>query len=412
MSLEVTKFAVSWASTYSLYDVLIANSFMQDWALQHRPVISRGTESHWLYAGHNYLEPDGLPVICQLNHERMYLRKDVQKRHVDVRCLRGDCGATCEIKRFETEKTTVLGRRQLVKVMFDPKLRFPDVTWKPGASGKAVVIRNPAMSLSTTQMSQRNALDAASTSSTSATLAQQWETKPSTFSLLPADVPSIVVDSPPALDNVRPKTFDLPPIHADKPSSATGPVQQAGQRSIQPIKKFDLPPIHADMSSSTTGLVQPAGQRKIRPIKFELPPIHADKPPQPAQLAGQSNPHTTTHRQPPIQLHLDVSQPPPPPDSPSPSPSPTHAPAPVPNPTRFTIKLPPRAGRRKTAKPAPALTPQRSYSSQEESGRPTRSLPVTGQKRRNEESESESSTSQLSQSSKGPKRQDTGHARR
>ena len=371
MTSALINFALSWVSTHSDYDVLAATAFESEWAAKHRPVISTGTKTHWLYAGHNYLEPHGLPVVCPVGHERMYLRRQVHKKHVDIKCVRQGCGATGEFKRFDTDKATVLGRKGLVKVAFEPKNRFQHVKWdqnseneeqdNAAATGSTIPKPNAAATGSTipksitsvTQIGQHKALDARPETVVSATSTAHRTTTFATQEERWAITPS---QSPPI------PTFQLPPVRGD----------------IIPDIKFELPPIHADLPSGTIA-------------QHQLP--------------------ATTRRQPPIQLQVDVQPPPPPPDSPSPSPSSTHGSASIPNPTRFTIKLPPRAGKRRTAQPAPALT-QRSYSSQEESARPTQSLPVRGQKRRNEESESESSTSQLSQSSKGPKRQDTGHARR
>lgn len=113
---------MTWTTTRSDYDHLVARCFRDDWASVHRPVISRGPEDHTLYIGHNYLEPDGVPILCLNGHEYGRLVPHVQPNKVVVVCK--ECKAKCDVPLVEENKQTELGRRNLVKIAFGAQKQF------------------------------------------------------------------------------------------------------------------------------------------------------------------------------------------------------------------------------------------------------------------------------------------------
>ena len=112
---KVGQFAVEWAQTHSDYDNLVARAFDPKWASKHRPVISRN-RVHTLYTGYLVTQPDGMLIICPYDCGVENLLHTVKGHIARLRCLA--CNSTCNILRVPEDRSTVLGRQEIVKVEF------------------------------------------------------------------------------------------------------------------------------------------------------------------------------------------------------------------------------------------------------------------------------------------------------
>lgn len=153
---NVIDFAISWASTGSDYDALIAKAFPPDWAAVHRPVISRGLEDHTLYIAQSHLEPNGLPILCHLGHDFGRLAPHPQSR-IKVIIVCKECGSKCETPRVDANGQTVLGHCNLVKVPLEENLnKRTEVQWirskskTQKTSSEGIMGQTPSQSLQRT----------------------------------------------------------------------------------------------------------------------------------------------------------------------------------------------------------------------------------------------------------------------
>ena len=372
MALDIKKFAVSWACTYSDYDVLIANSFNAAWAWQHRPVLSRGLTSHWLYSGHNYLEPEGLPVACYMQHPRMYLQKNVQKDTVSFKCLYNQCGVVGEIDRFETSRATLLGRTQIVKVAFDPKSRFPRIRW----TGQPLVPRVAESDPTPLPVVNASLIKSSPPPPPAVPV-------PKAFKLPFVPATSLSEPNPPPVPSEQvPEVFKLPALRATSPAKSKPPSLSA-EPEVNVIQPPILPPTSSSRPKPST---VPA--KRVAEI-FKLPYV----PPELLPSSSRGRHTTRSEAPPPLIKEPDIvsqqkgpSRPQSPPNSPTPPPIASE---------RLTIIIP---ARQHMTPPAPTLT-QWSHSYPQQTAAP--SQPVKSKKRRNDGSESESNTSRARSQSKG-----------
>ena len=118
-----------WIQTPSDYDFLVAATMSADWAHRHKPVISRrcADQIHTLYSKFSFEQPGGEIVLC---HRRcgqpLKSRLDVKTNKVAILCP--GCGSKCKVPKVVSDRTTVLGRRGIVKSAY-PQTQFP-TEWK------------------------------------------------------------------------------------------------------------------------------------------------------------------------------------------------------------------------------------------------------------------------------------------
>lgn len=92
----VVKFASKWIQTPSGLNVIAPLSFDATWARRHRPVLSIGQETHWLYTGYHVTEPHGKLVRCHQNCGVENQRYTARKKLVNVTCSNCQSRSTFE----------------------------------------------------------------------------------------------------------------------------------------------------------------------------------------------------------------------------------------------------------------------------------------------------------------------------
>jgi hypothetical protein len=143
----LSDFVTLWVTTTSDYDMLIARTMSDDWAREHRPVLSR-KGVHTLYTGFTITEPNGGLVRCHQGCGNENRSHHVVRNTVVVSC-RG-CNSSCIIEKVGIDSSTTLGGRSLVKTRYPPTL--VPAQWRlddPSTQAKRSTIRQaptPAVS--------------------------------------------------------------------------------------------------------------------------------------------------------------------------------------------------------------------------------------------------------------------------
>ena len=165
-------FIAHWVQTPSDYEFIIAKTISKDWAKKHMPVLSRHghdptrytvfnpwacevpvpmipqdkrdeQDDHILYTKFNIGQPVGKIVLCHL-----MCGQEIENRQgkLYIRLICKGCGSRCSIGQFKTDRTMVLGRRELVAVKY-PQDQHP-AEWKLPKEGNPKV---SSLRLSATQ---------------------------------------------------------------------------------------------------------------------------------------------------------------------------------------------------------------------------------------------------------------------
>lgn len=131
VALPLVNFCTRWVQSPSGFDFLVASTMPTDWVEVHKPVLSTRKMGHSLYTRFSFAEPFGKTVLCH----RMCtgpLRAKAGKTNAKITCM--TCGSTCSVQKVTTDRTTMLGRQSMVKVVY-PQEQYP-TEWKlpnPGA---------------------------------------------------------------------------------------------------------------------------------------------------------------------------------------------------------------------------------------------------------------------------------------
>ena len=143
-------FIAHWVQTPSDYEFIIAKTISKDWAKKHMPVLSRHghdptrytvfnpwacevpvpmipqdkrdeQDDHILYTKFNIGQPVGKIVLCHL-----MCGQEIENRQgkLYIRLICKGCGSRCSIGQFKTDRTMVLGRRELVAVKYPQDLHI------------------------------------------------------------------------------------------------------------------------------------------------------------------------------------------------------------------------------------------------------------------------------------------------
>lgn len=121
----VVEFAARWVQSPSSYDQIVAATIPREWALAHRPVISRSGGEHALYKQFLLTEPKGMIVRCHMNCAQECKIKSVDGKRWRFICR--VCNSRATIEKDFCNTTTPLGRNFIVKTPY-PELQHP-VTW-------------------------------------------------------------------------------------------------------------------------------------------------------------------------------------------------------------------------------------------------------------------------------------------
>jgi hypothetical protein len=117
----ITGFLMHWVKTHSDFDTSIAVTMTPEWIREYRPVLSQRDDGHVLYSMWSYGKPKGMVVICH----RM-CRQNIKFKASGgfVRHTCQGCNSVCFTPEFLTDRTTVLGRRVILKTAF-PQEQYP-----------------------------------------------------------------------------------------------------------------------------------------------------------------------------------------------------------------------------------------------------------------------------------------------
>lgn len=122
----IAEFAARWAQSFSEYDSIFASLIPNDWAKAHKPVLSRADGSHTLYTKFDVTHPGGKLVLCHIRCEHP-LRSHLRGKIVIQECTK--CGAKCHTPFIPTDRFTILGSREMIKVPF-PEEIYPAHWWE------------------------------------------------------------------------------------------------------------------------------------------------------------------------------------------------------------------------------------------------------------------------------------------
>ena len=120
----VAEFLMAWIQTSSDYDTLFAKVLCDDWAREHKPVLSTGPNSHTLYTGYDPTEPGGLLALCHWGCGRENQSVSSSGPRLDIKINCRECRSNCTFPRPKKDQSTALGSRSLVKTPY-PQGQLP-----------------------------------------------------------------------------------------------------------------------------------------------------------------------------------------------------------------------------------------------------------------------------------------------
>jgi len=123
-----------WAQSSGDYRTLIHNTMKPEWAMAHRPVLSRQGQ-HTLYTKWTMSEPRGMLVVCHLGCGDILTMK-YQGQGVRFICRK--CNSRCYTGFYPSDTSTILGKKGFVETTF-PQERYRtewklEETWKAAAA--------------------------------------------------------------------------------------------------------------------------------------------------------------------------------------------------------------------------------------------------------------------------------------
>ena len=252
VTLTITNFATRWVQSASQdLDVIIASTIPKGWARVHKPVFS-GHGCHTLYTERRLSEPEGKLVLCP---RRCEADVDFKAGKLNGRFTCRGCGDVCSLPLERSDKSSVLGSRDLVKVAY-PRLVHPLAKWSASVAGENDKPLEPQ------QPTQRKSL-----------------IPPPTLTSRSISLPLLTPTSQPSLPASLLPSSTLPPP-STPPSAA----------SLLPRIKL-LPPKPPQISTRTNS--DPSHINEGRPARSRVHPSH---PPPTKRLTSPELQHATNKR--------------------------------------------------------------------------------------------------------------------